>query len=318
MTTSWVKRMTVSVSLLISITTDVWAGTLTPYEVVTIGYNTNRNVTQLLSIDLESGVRTVIPGVPQRSDVIAIDSDGSIFVPHDGPPMIIEEGPVPTVELARFDFSSQKWDVAVLVGALDHNESDIEIEPDGNPIDATEISMVELDLAAKRTRSPEGLNNVPAGIFGKLDIDSTGAIVYTAIGRFSDNGDRTMGLLRYREGADKPEQIEKTPDLWVNEFALESNDAIIALGTFNIEDAPQESVALYRIDLQSGTSEVVFQSAELPRFGRVAVDPAGRVLVSNNQPSPQILRIDLSAGTQESFFLPNDFEIRDMKVRGIP
>ena len=57
----------------------------------------------------------------------------------------------------------------------------------------------------------------------------------------------------------------------------------------------------------------------VPRFGNVSIDPAGRVLVSNYDTEPAwIMRVDLEAGTEELFYLPDGFVVADMKVLVIP
>ena len=125
--------------------------------------------------------------------------------------------------------------------------------------------------------------------------------------------------MRYREGDDKPEQIPKDPEFWVKEFALELDDSMIALGTFDFSGAPDDDDKLYRVNLATGAAQAVYDSPMVPRFGNVSIDPAGRVLVSNYDTEPAwIMRVDLEAGTEELFYLPDGFVVADMKVLVIP
>ena len=304
---SRLRQISLLMALVICMLTDSRAGASTPpHQVVVAGYQ--NGASELIRLDMNSGMQNQIPDAV-GGGLIAIDSHGSIFGLCCG--RVTDEG-FAALGVARLDFATNQWEVAEVQGPLSVPR-DMDIKPDGNLVVTAEFDMLELDTEAHEIRAPAGLNNTGAHTYGRVAVDSTVAVVYTAI------LDEPLGLLRYRDGADKPERIPIDLNLWIKEFALESDESMIALGTSDIGAEPYEDVSLYRVDLRTGASEVVYDSDSLPRFGRVSIDPAGRVLVSNYDTEPAwIMRVDLVAKTEEFFFLPEAFKIADMKVLVIP
>lgn len=308
------------VVFVICILTTSEAGVRVPYHVVVSGRN-NRGEHELVGIDLNSGLQTILPNDLGVGGLIATDSNGSLFGLCCAEDSFVDGNLVShwsRLGVARLDFGTQQWEVTDVEGAYDPVKRDMAITSRGSLLYTGEFFVYELDREAETIRTPDGLNGVGLRNYGEIGVDSLGDVVFTA---YAPSDGPSKGIFRYEDGADRPERIQTDPELRVKEFALESDKSLIALATVDSESERNDDVKVVRVDLSSGASEIVYDSDMLPRYGRVSVDPAGKVLISNYigvGESPRILRVDLTTGAEEVFNLPDGFEIYDMKVLAVP
>ncbi len=309
----------ISVTLLLSmivIACDLKAGTLTPYEVVVLD-----SQRALIRINMDSRVQTVtpIPNDVRRLYNIAIARDRSIFSAGEEASFFVDGVLHAGREQARFDPITNQWEVTTFEGALSV-PTDADITLDGNMIVADEIDIFEFDQESKTIRRPVSREQIPVSFqdFGlpSIDIDSSGAIIFDIATIFIQTHPmgRTYALFRQSPDGATVDMIDPDPFIEFAHFALESDTRLIGLADHK----------LYRVNLDTGAANVVFESELLSSFdsnslsNSVAIDPAGRVIVSNlggpEIPS-QLVRIDLDTGTEEVFALNdptlrvNDFDL---------
>jgi hypothetical protein len=305
--------LTLALSL-IAMACDLSAGTLTPYEVVVL----DSQRPALIRINMDSRIQTVTP-IPidvlpsQSRGHIAFAPDGSIFAPGERTSFIGDEGLTPGTEQARLDPTTNQWEVTTFEGEL-HFPTDADITLDGNLIVADEIDIYEFDQVSKTILTPVPREQIPVAFqdFGlpSIDIDSSGGIIFDIDTIFIQTHPlgRTYALFRQSPDGATVDMIDPDPFIQFAHFALESDTRLIGLADHK----------LYRVNLDTGAADLVFESALLSSFdsnslsNSVAIDPDGRVIVSNfggpGIPS-QLLRIDLDTGTEEVFTL-NDPTLR--------
>jgi hypothetical protein len=276
----------------------------TPYEVVVL----DPEQRAVIKVNLDSGVQTIWPGIPLTSK--SLISGGVVAVAQDRTTFVLGNSGAPPTRLAELPHGAADWK-GRWIDRSTTTPNDMDVMLSGNPVYGGDSGVFEIDL---RTGTKHRVAVTPAE--GELDgprtveVDSTGRIIASV-----KDGNPTI-LFRQLPGGVDLEGIET--GLYLTDYVLESDSTLIGLGK---SDRLATVRDVYRIDVESGESEMIFRSHLLRRSATLAVDPAGRV-ITLSQPLPdepfQLVRIDLATGDTDVFDLDESFGGGDFELLIIP
>jgi hypothetical protein len=240
---------------------------------------------------------------------IAVDSEGAIYA-YDH--FDITPETVARSVMARLDPTTSQWTTTILETDIEF-PFDMDFKPDGNLIVGGEFRIYDIDLTARTVE----LSDVRrTGDFGKdagpiaVEIDSAGTIITG--GR--DTGDDTAILFRQTVEAQVAERFET--GIFLSDFAFDSNGMLIGVGS----SFPARVGKLYRLNFDTKSVDLLFESDLLAGARKITLDPAGRIVALTHPSGPlrRIVRVDLGLGTAELITELEGLELSDMDLRIIP
>lgn len=299
-------------SMLVCTATQSFAGTMTPYQAVLVGWGLN----SILLVDMATGTYTEIPiegidGVTTGTRTIAADSNGAIHVYFDF--FLASDNPVVGSMIATIDLPRSEWMTMRLEGEIDSAE-DMDFTPDGNLIVGAEFGLYDLDLTAKKVRrsrfQPTGEFNGDGATIG-IETDSSGSVIFGAL---TVNSDESI-LFRQSPEAEFPERFDT--GILLKDFILDRDGSLIGVwqdGTGFTERA------LYRLNFDTKGVDLLFESDLLRGTERIKLDPDGRIvaLSQTSDTEARLVRVDLELGTAELIAELEGYYLSNMELRIIP
>ena len=294
------------------------AGSMAPYQTV---LSVSRQ-SALVIVDMETGTHTEVPveglGLPRGGQSIAVDADGRIYVYVDDFFQFLPDGqPFRGTYLARLDPTTSQWMTMIIDGSIT-GPTDMDVKPDGNLIVAGEFDVFDIDLTAKTAR-PSGVRrsgDIGEGKTIAVEIDSSGTIVTGAFSLAA--GSVTTPLFRQTEDEDVAERFDT--EIQLSHFVLDSDGTVIGVRSLDRNSNRTDTGTLYRLDFDTKSVEVLFESELLFGASEIELDPAGRIvsLSLSDDFEPRIVRVDLELGAAEIVADLSGYLLADMDLRVIP
>ena len=221
-----------------------------------------------------------------------------------------DEGLTLALDVARLDPLTNQWGITEISGSLSV-PFDMDVATNGQLFVGDEFGVYELDLQAKKqTRNLIDFQDLINDSLKTVEIDSTGALISD---EFSRDVDESTVLFRQPPDVDMSERID-IGNVQLNDYVLESDSSAIGIG---LREIGIRGKKLYRVNLDAGTNELIFESELLHGGVKLQLDPAGRAVVLAGLPRDRnLVRVDFDSGTTEVLAL-NDSSW-DLDIRIIP